>query len=181
MGEPLILQMAGDLILDEPNPDALFDLARHQLQACDVLVGHVEVPHTARGVETHFDVPAPASDPAHLAALQRAGFHVATLAGNHIADAGPNGVEDTIAELRPLVTNAIPVLRRNIDHTAGQHAAIVDAILAGDAELARRAGRPVQRLSSGKDCVWDFSATTVWDRASPGPEEIELVARMYTS
>jgi len=94
--------MAGDLILDEPNPDALFDLSRHQLQACDVLVGHVEVPHTARGVETHFDVPAPASDPAHLAALQRAGFHVATLAGNHIADAGPNGVEDTIAELRRL-------------------------------------------------------------------------------
>src|SRR5712692_8974942 len=35
--------------------------------------------------------------------------------------------------------NAIPVLRRNIDHTAGQHAAIVDAILAGDAEQARRA------------------------------------------
>ena len=35
--------------------------------------------------------------------------------------------------------NAIPVLRRNIDHTAGQHGAIVDAILAGDAELARRA------------------------------------------
>jgi DNA-binding FadR family transcriptional regulator len=35
--------------------------------------------------------------------------------------------------------NAIPVLRRNIDHTAGQHAAIVEAILAGDAELARRA------------------------------------------
>lgn len=35
--------------------------------------------------------------------------------------------------------NAIPVLKRNIDHTAGQHAAIVDSILAGDAELARRA------------------------------------------
>jgi DNA-binding FadR family transcriptional regulator len=35
--------------------------------------------------------------------------------------------------------NAIPVLQRNITHTAGQHAAIVDAILAGDAELARRA------------------------------------------
>ena len=102
MGEFLTLQMAGDLILDEPNPDALFDLARQQLRACDVLVGHVEVPHTTRGVETHFDVPAPASDPAHLAALQRAGLHVATLAGNHIADAGPNGVEDTIAELHRL-------------------------------------------------------------------------------
>jgi DNA-binding FadR family transcriptional regulator len=35
--------------------------------------------------------------------------------------------------------NAIPVLRRNIAHTAGQHAAIVEAILAGDADLARRA------------------------------------------
>jgi DNA-binding FadR family transcriptional regulator len=35
--------------------------------------------------------------------------------------------------------NAIPVLKRNIDHTAGQHAAIVHAILTGNAELARRA------------------------------------------
>lgn len=102
MAEILTVQMVGDLILDEPNPDALFDLARDQLRICDVLVGHVEVPHTARGVEARFDVPAPASDPANLAALERAGFHIATLAGNHIADAGPNGVEDTIAELRRL-------------------------------------------------------------------------------
>jgi DNA-binding FadR family transcriptional regulator len=35
--------------------------------------------------------------------------------------------------------NAIPVLQRNIDHTAGQHAAIANAILAGDTERARRA------------------------------------------
>src|SRR6187455_3358658 len=96
MPETLAIQLVGDLILDEPNPDALFDLSRKQLGASDVLVGHVEVPHTARGIETHFDVPAPASDPANLAALQRAGFHVATLGGNHIADAGPNGVEDTV-------------------------------------------------------------------------------------
>jgi DNA-binding FadR family transcriptional regulator len=33
--------------------------------------------------------------------------------------------------------NAIPVLQRNIDHTAGQHRAIVEAILAGDAPAAR--------------------------------------------
>jgi poly-gamma-glutamate synthesis protein (capsule biosynthesis protein) len=97
-----MIQLVGDLILDEPKPDALFDLARRQLSECDVLAGHVEVPHTARGMETHFDVPAPASDPANLSALSRAGFHVATLAGNHIADAGPAGVEDTVAELRRL-------------------------------------------------------------------------------
>ena len=35
--------------------------------------------------------------------------------------------------------NAIPLLRRNIDHTAGQHTAIATAILAGDAALARQA------------------------------------------
>jgi len=102
MAESLTIQLVGDLILDEPHPDALFDLARAELQSSDVLVGHVEVPHTARGVATHFDVPAPASDPGNLAALRRAGFHVATLAGNHIADAGPYGVEDTVAELRRL-------------------------------------------------------------------------------
>ena len=34
---------------------------------------------------------------------------------------------------------AIPVLQRNIDHTAGQHTAIVEAILAGEPERARRA------------------------------------------
>ncbi len=35
--------------------------------------------------------------------------------------------------------NAIPVLQRNIAHTAGQHAAIVTAILAGDGDQARHA------------------------------------------
>jgi DNA-binding FadR family transcriptional regulator len=35
--------------------------------------------------------------------------------------------------------NAIPVLQRNIDHTAIQHCAIVTAILAGDAPTARAA------------------------------------------
>jgi DNA-binding FadR family transcriptional regulator len=35
--------------------------------------------------------------------------------------------------------NAIPVLKLNITHTTVQHAAIVDAILAGDTERARRA------------------------------------------
>jgi DNA-binding FadR family transcriptional regulator len=35
--------------------------------------------------------------------------------------------------------NAIPVLQHNIDHTAHQHAAIAQAILAGDADRARTA------------------------------------------
>ncbi|MFC9969903.1 FadR/GntR family transcriptional regulator [Spirillospora sp. NPDC127200] len=46
------------------------------------------------------------------------------------------------ADARMRVTdllNAIPVLGRNIEHAAVQHAAIVEAILAGDPEAARRA------------------------------------------
>ena len=35
--------------------------------------------------------------------------------------------------------NAIPVLQRNIDHTATQHTAIAEAILAGDTQRAQRA------------------------------------------
>ncbi|NUU26165.1 MAG: FCD domain-containing protein, partial [Streptomycetaceae bacterium] len=34
---------------------------------------------------------------------------------------------------------AIPVLDRNIEHSAVQHAAIVEAVLSGDAEAARHA------------------------------------------
>ncbi len=98
----LKLMLVGDLILDEPEPDSFFELARSTLQEADILVGHVEVPHTHRGQENTADVPAPPSDPDNLAALKRAGFHVATLAGNHIFDAGPSGIEDTIATLRQL-------------------------------------------------------------------------------
>ena len=97
---PIDLLLTGDLILDEPNPDSFFDLVRPTLLKADLVAGHVEVPHTRRGTESSRDVPAPPANPEHLCALRRAGFHVATLAGNHIFDSGPNGVEDTISELR---------------------------------------------------------------------------------
>ena len=93
------LLLTGDLILDEPDPDSFFDLVRPVLRKADLVAGHVEVPHTRRGTESSSDVPAPPANPDHLRALGRAGFHVATLAGNHIFDSGPNGIEDTIAEL----------------------------------------------------------------------------------
>jgi poly-gamma-glutamate synthesis protein (capsule biosynthesis protein) len=68
-------------------------------------------------------VPAPASDPRHLAALARAGFHVATLAGNHIADAGPQGIEDTVRELRAL---GIQTTGAGRDLDDARHPAIVE-------------------------------------------------------
>jgi capsule synthesis protein PGA_cap len=100
--QTLKILLVGDLILDEPNPDSFFDLVRKTLHSADVVVGHVEVPHSTRGIQSAHDIPAPAADPSNLAALSRAGFHVATLAGNHIFDQGPHGIEDTIAALRDM-------------------------------------------------------------------------------
>jgi DNA-binding FadR family transcriptional regulator len=64
-------------------------------------------------------------------------FHlsIAELAGSSLLAAA---CADARMRLNDLL-NAIPVLQRNIDHTAGQHSAIANAILAGDAERARRA------------------------------------------
>ncbi|MEK8052737.1 CapA family protein [Ideonella sp. DXS22W] len=99
---PLDLHLVGDIILDVPGCGALFEPAHATLASADVLVGHVEVPHTHGTATTSTDVPAPPADPAHLRALAEHGFHVATLAGNHIADCGAEGIADTVATLRGL-------------------------------------------------------------------------------
>jgi DNA-binding FadR family transcriptional regulator len=84
---------------------------------------------------------------ARLAAVNKAGladyrrldtlFHlaIAELTGSSLLAAA---CADARMRLNDLL-NAIPVLKHNIVHTADQHAAIVDAILAGDAERARSA------------------------------------------
>ena len=95
MAEELSIALLGDLILGEPDPDFFFAETRAALQARDLVIGHVEVPHTRRGQELQFDVPAEPSDPERLLALGRAGVHVATLAGNHIYDFGAEGIFDT--------------------------------------------------------------------------------------
>ena len=100
MAGPFNLMMVGDIVLDEPDPDSFFEPARASLRNADLLIGHVETPYTFRGRELQSDVPAEAADPAKIAALGRAGFAVATLAGNHVFDRGAEGIEDTVAALR---------------------------------------------------------------------------------
>ncbi|SFJ43182.1 poly-gamma-glutamate synthesis protein (capsule biosynthesis protein) [Amycolatopsis sacchari] len=90
----------GDLILDEPDPDSFLAPAAPVLRGMDLAIGHIEVPHSTTTVQRSTDVPAPPADPAALKAVSAAGFHVATLAGNHIYDAGDEGLADTIAHAR---------------------------------------------------------------------------------
>jgi DNA-binding FadR family transcriptional regulator len=84
---------------------------------------------------------------ARLAAVNQAGpgdyrrmdtlFHLslAELTGSSLLAAA---CADARVRLNDLL-NAIPVLQRNIDHTAAQHTAIVEGILAGDTRRAQRA------------------------------------------
>jgi poly-gamma-glutamate synthesis protein (capsule biosynthesis protein) len=95
----LDIRLTGDLILDVPEPDRWLSGIAPLLRAADLAIGHLEVPHTRRGEEVAGDVPAPGADPDHLAALARAGIGLVSLAGNHMADCGPEGIADTIAEL----------------------------------------------------------------------------------
>lgn len=94
-----VIAFTGDLVLDVPGPDHWLSGIAPALRAADLAVGHLEVPHTLRGTELQGDVPAPGADPAHLAALPRAGFAGVTLAGNHIADRGAEGLADTLDAL----------------------------------------------------------------------------------
>ena len=104
MGRSFVLEMvvSGDLVLDEPDAGHWLSGIAPALQGADVAVGHLEVPHTRRGVELAGDVPAPGAPPENLAALAEAGFDMLSLGGNHIADCGAEGIEDTVAGLDDL-------------------------------------------------------------------------------
>lgn len=98
----LDIALTGDLILDVPDPDHWLSGIAPVLRAADLAIGHLEVPHTLRGQEMQGDVPAPGANPDHLDALARAGIGAVSMAGNHMADCGPEGIADTVARLDAL-------------------------------------------------------------------------------
>jgi poly-gamma-glutamate capsule biosynthesis protein CapA/YwtB (metallophosphatase superfamily) len=98
----LSIALVGDLVLDVPDAAHWLSGIAPALRKADVAIGHLEVPHTLRGVELTGDVPAPAADPDNLTALKEAGIDMLSLAGNHISDCGPEGITDTISTLDAL-------------------------------------------------------------------------------
>lgn len=94
--------LLGDLILDAEQPDHWLSGIAPTLRAADLAIAHLEVPHTRCGTEMAGDVPAPGAPPEHLAAAARAGIKAVSMAGNHMADCGPEGIADTIETLDQL-------------------------------------------------------------------------------
>ncbi|MGX7896628.1 CapA family protein [Tsuneonella sp. HG222] len=99
LSNPLTIAVIGDLVLDEPDADHWLSGIAPALRAADLAIGHVEVPHTDHQGEVAGDVPAPGAPPENVAAIARAGIGLVSLAGNHIADCGLEGIADTIALL----------------------------------------------------------------------------------
>ncbi len=97
--KPLELLLSGDLVLDEPDAAHWLSGIAPAVRAADLAIGHLEVPHTVHRFELAGDVPAPGAPPENLRAIAEAGFGVVSLAGNHIADCGAQGIADTIAGL----------------------------------------------------------------------------------
>jgi len=145
----LLLLLAGDIVLDAPDPDHWLSGIAPAVRAADLALAHLEVPHTRRGHELKGDVPAAPAAPEHLDALARAGFAAVSLAGNHIADFGAEGIEDTIARLDAL----------GIAHTG---AGVTLAAARAPAVLECR-GRRIGLLSY--NCVGPESAWAAADRA----------------
>jgi poly-gamma-glutamate capsule biosynthesis protein CapA/YwtB (metallophosphatase superfamily) len=104
MGRAAILEVvvAGDLVLDAPDAGHWLSGIAPAVRDADLAIGHLEVPHTTRGEELSGDVPAPGAAPENLSAIAQAGFAMVSLGGNHIADRGREGIEDTLAGLDAL-------------------------------------------------------------------------------
>jgi len=100
--DALTVLLTGDMVLDVPDADHWLAGIAPALRSADLAIAHLEVPHTRRGSELKGDVPAPGADPDNLDALERAGVSLVSLAGNHIADCGPQGIADTLDRLDAL-------------------------------------------------------------------------------
>jgi poly-gamma-glutamate capsule biosynthesis protein CapA/YwtB (metallophosphatase superfamily) len=86
----------GDIVLQQPETEKLFEPSSAILRAADVAIGQIEVPHTTSTETTGITVPSPPAEPEALRAMAQAGFTVGTTAGNHAFDLGTKGVIDTI-------------------------------------------------------------------------------------
>jgi len=143
------IAVAGDLVLDEPDGAYWLSGIAPAIGAADLSIGHLEVPHTKAGFELQGDVPAPGAPPENLGAIADAGFAMVSLAGNHIADCGPEGIADTIAGLDA----------RGVAH-AGAGAKLASARAPA---VVERGGRLIALLSY--NCVGPEKSWALDDRA----------------
>jgi poly-gamma-glutamate capsule biosynthesis protein CapA/YwtB (metallophosphatase superfamily) len=99
---PVSLAFVGDIMLGRGvapiaggDPSGLFEEVRWILRSSDLTLGNLESPLTTREHQSP-NPHALEADPSAASLLADAGFDVLSLANNHVGDAGPGGVLDTI-------------------------------------------------------------------------------------
>ncbi|MBN1559936.1 CapA family protein [candidate division KSB1 bacterium] len=107
--EPIItIAAVGDLmmsswiidVVQEKGVDFPFDSTRHFIQSAEVAIANLEAPLTTKG-ERFADKKYTFKVPPHfVAGIARAGFDIVTMANNHIADFGCEGILNTVAALQ---------------------------------------------------------------------------------
>jgi poly-gamma-glutamate capsule biosynthesis protein CapA/YwtB (metallophosphatase superfamily) len=95
-----ILQAVGDIGPDRDDPRECFALARTTLRDADLAFCQLEVNLTERGVRMPQARHTGRAVAASASAIRDAGFDVVSFAGNHCMDWGPDGLFDTIGNLR---------------------------------------------------------------------------------
>ena len=87
----------GDIVLQQPEAEKLFEPSSAVLRAADVAIGQIEVPHTTSTETTGITVPSPPADPEALRAMAQAGFTVGTAALNGDFPARSSRLADQLA------------------------------------------------------------------------------------
>ncbi|MGH7856212.1 MAG: CapA family protein [Candidatus Binatia bacterium] len=106
-GTTLRLHAAGDIGivgrladgLSERPPDFPFEAVRPRLAEADVVFGNLEIPFSGGARIVSHESPKLETPEAAAPRLAVAGFHVLSLANNHVMDFGPAGLERTLALL----------------------------------------------------------------------------------
>lgn len=91
-GSQALLGFVGDVMVDREEPDCAFDLVRDSLSEPDLLFGNAECVYTDDPDLAPSAAVVAISPARNAAALGPAGFHVMSLANNHIVDAGHRGM-----------------------------------------------------------------------------------------
>lgn len=98
--DDVLIYAVGDVGPSRPDPDTLFDLVRSRICEADVAFMQIELPISTRGERLPQVRHTDRSPLSSAAAFKRAGFTVASLAGNHCMDWGAQAMFDTVNALR---------------------------------------------------------------------------------
>ena len=91
----------GDIAVNRPEPDSIFELVGPYVRQADFAFGQIEAVYSMKGCLNVSGTSSPLrAEPECIDAMRRAGFNVASLASNHCMDYGIDGFFDMIANFK---------------------------------------------------------------------------------